>query len=489
MIKKTPLTGKYGQKAQASSVGLPPTGYRGSSNARMGQSDTQYSALMIVVVSVLLVFMVVPEGFDYQAVKDGIVPESGSPVSRLIWITLFLCSFSIVIGRLQQARSLLSRGNVYIWAFVFLAFASIVWSNDPGVTIRRMIRVFTVTFSALAFALVAWKNDRLQSVLRIPLTGLMLGSIAFVMSSPELSIEVSDQFELAGAWHGLATQKNGFGSIASIATLLWAHALVARSTKRYISLSFLCISFYCLLKSRSSTCIMSTIFAIMLMLLMIQAPKGLKRYMPYIIGIFVSVILVYSLAVLRLVPGLDFILKPVVAITGKDLTFSGRTEIWAIVNESIAMRPILGIGYGAYWTGPNPGSPSYEHLAKLFFYPGQAHSGYLDVVNDLGIVGGIVLVGYLVTYLRQAIHLFMLNRMQGIFFLMLYFQQLIANLSEAHWFNVFHVEFAIMTISTMALSRAVLQAESDHRWVQKERSLRQMIWRGIASRSRARSPR
>jgi O-antigen ligase len=148
-------------------------------------------------------------------------------------------------------------------------------------------------------------------------------------------------------------------------------------------------------------------------------------------------------------------LSPIAAITGKDLTFSGRTGIWEIINRHIALRPILGSGYGAYWV-QIPESPSMEMLARLYFYPTESHNGYLDVINDLGYVGGVLLVGYLITYVRQGLRIFKLYRTQGALFLALIFEQFIANLSEARWLNSLCNEFVIVTIATVAMANVLL---------------------------------
>ena len=148
-----------------------------------------------------------------------------------------------------------------------------------------------------------------------------------------------------------------------------------------------------------------------------------------------------------LVPGSDLVLSPVTALTGKDLSFSGRTAIWDIINAHIAERPLLGSGYGAYWIGPVPYSPSYEFVTRLYFYPTQSHNGYLEVVNDLGVTGGLCLLGFLVVYLRQSLALLKTDLAQAALFLSLFFQQLVANLSEARWFLSTSADFAIMVLS------------------------------------------
>jgi O-antigen ligase len=159
-----------------------------------------------------------------------------------------------------------------------------------------------------------------------------------------------------------------------------------------------------------------------------------------------------------LVPGLSLLLEPIAAITGKDTTFSNRSTIWEIIKEHIQLHPFLGTGYGAYWVGPVPSSPSYTFLGRMFFYPSESHNGYLEIVNDLGFVGMIVLFGYLIVYVRQSLQLMRFDRAQGALFLSLFFEQAIMNLSESTWLVVNSAFlFTIMTLATFALARSLLQ--------------------------------
>jgi O-antigen ligase len=93
----------------------------------------------------------------------------------------------------------------------------------------------------------------------------------------------------------------------------------------------------------------------------------------------------------------------------------------------------------------------------LYFYPTEGHNGYLDVINDLGFFGGVVLVGYLVAFLRQGLAIFKLLRPQGALYLCLLFEQLIGNLSESRWFNTLSFDFVIMTIATVAMGKTLLE--------------------------------
>jgi exopolysaccharide production protein ExoQ len=135
---------------------------------------------------------------------------------------------------------------------------------------------------------------------------------------------------------------------------------------------------------------------------------------------------------------------------------TGRTGIWDVMSAEIGLHPLLGAGYGAYWAGPVPGTPSYEFVRLLSFYPASAHNGYLEVLNELGTLGLVVLLGFLAVFIAQCLRLLPLDRAQATLFLALLLQQAITNLSESRWLNVQSVDFVIMTLATAALGRALL---------------------------------
>ena len=423
--------------------------------ARAGEPRGGWAAwVTALLMCTLIVFMIVPEDFDYESLGTP-MPEAGNTTSRLIWIALLSGSTAVVLRYLRLARLIVSQMNPFMLAFVVLACASVLWSIDPTFTFRRLIRLTSIFLTSLAFVLVPGR--RIQDLLRPMITAMLIGSIALLMLNPRLALERSVATELAGAWHGLATQKNGLGSLAAIGTLLWLHAWLAREARWPAIVLGLSVSLVCLFYSRSSTSLLATVFTAPFMAFLLRSPRGLHRYVPWLVGVFAIGLLLYSLAVLRIVPGLGILLRPLEMLTGKDPTFSGRTNIWDIVNEHIALRPMLGSGYGAYWVGPVMGTAAYEHVTRLYFYPTEAHNGYLDIVNDLGAVGGACLFGYLLVYLRQSLRVLARTRLQGALYLGLFFEQMMANMSESRWLNVLCIEFVIVTLATAALARTQLE--------------------------------
>jgi exopolysaccharide production protein ExoQ len=419
--------------------------------------DDRHSLFLAGMMWVLVVLMIVPEGFDYQSFAAA--PVSGGAVSRMLWLGLLALSAIILLWRAGLMWVLTRTLNPFLLVFVALAVLSVAWSIDLSLSARRLVRMLTIVLACLAFVLMSWHARRFQSVVRPILTVMLLGSLLFGLAFPTLAIHQETSAELIGAWRGLANHKNGLGDLSCLALIFWFHAWLAREVRLVPALAGGSIAATCLVLSRSSTSLAATAFVMVLLLVLLRTPSNLRPYFAFLVSMLVAGLLVYALAILNLIPGLGTLMAPVVLLTDKAVTFTGRTEIWTIISDHIRYRPFLGTGYGAYWTAaPVPGTESYEFISRMrSFYPGSAHNGYLEIVNDLGWVGLACLIAYIATHVRQCLRLLEIDRHQSALYLALFFQQAITNLSETHWFSVLSVDFVVMTLATTALARGLLE--------------------------------
>lgn len=416
--------------------------------------------LIGIVIWALTALLVCPPDFNYYADVGRFQVTNGFLTGPLFLIGALAVSGYLLASRLALSLRVARHVTFGLLALIALATLSTLWSGDPAATVRRLFRLYALLLSALAFAVAGWDSRRFQHVLRPAITLLLVGSLVFGLLAPQLAIEPGAAQDVLGAWKGLTMQKNGLGALAGVGALLWAHAWLAREVRTGYAILGLTASMACLLLSKSSTSLLSVLAAVPFMYLLLRTRPGMRRYMPYIVGVFATLVLVYSLAILDLVPGTSYLLAPITAITGRDMTFSGRIFIWNIMLGAIRLHPVLGIGYGAFWTGPTPDSPSYEFLRALYFYPTEAHNGYLDVINELGFVGGICLLAYLISFLRQSLKLLAIDRTQGALYLGILFQGFMENLSESHWFSVTSFDFLFFTLATMALARHAVELQT-----------------------------
>jgi exopolysaccharide production protein ExoQ len=386
-----------------------------------------------------------------------------NPLARTIKLGLLVLSIGIVLSRVRLAWLECKALNRFFWVFLALVPLSIIWSINPSATGNRYVSLLSITAVCLAFTLLGWRRTRFQDVVRPVVTALLIASVIWTSFYPQYGIEVGTG-TLQNSWRGLTSQKNQFGMLASFGVVFWLHAWFSNEKKWWIAFPFVGLSFMCILLSRSSTALLATTLSTFFMLVVMVAPASFRRIMPYIVSLFAILVVVYALAVLNIIPGSHLLLDPIAELSGKDMTFSNRAVIWDIIKEHIQLAPMLGSGYGAYWTGAVPSSPSYTFMGRMYFYPSESHNGYLEIVNDLGFVGLICLLGYLVYWISQSLQLMKIDRSQGMLFLALFFQQAVTNLSESTWLAINSAfAIAVATLATFSMARSLLEQRLIHR--------------------------
>jgi exopolysaccharide production protein ExoQ len=428
-------------------------------------SDERNGTLVTALMWLLVVRIIVPGFFDYATIDTDLAASTSFLVdlltNQLVWLALLVVP--LLLLRSRWALTLRLAGSVNRMLLVMLVYAviSILWSIDSGATFRRSLHL--VIFLAVSFAacLIAWHPRRFQETLRPVITIMLIASLIFGLLRPDLAITEPNYLlgERGRYWRGLTVHKNEFGALASFGALLWFHGWLSKELRLVPALLGVAVSALCLALSGSSTSVLCTIFTVGFFLFTQIAPsQGLRRYMPFLVILFVCVVLCYSLAVLKIVPGLDVLITSITSATGKDPTFTGRTPIWELVKAHIALSPTLGSGYGAYWTGDIPGTASSIVKQKLYFYPDEAHEGYLDVVNDLGYVGLAILVGFCAIYLARALRLLKVDRNQAVLYLGLMLYELLHNLSESTWMDI-SVDCLLLIFAAVATARELLDRQ------------------------------
>lgn len=91
---------------------------------------------------------------------------------------------------------------------------------------------------------------------------------------------------------------------------------------------------------------------------------------------------------------------------GRDTTLTGRTDIWAAAVSAWEEKPVLGVGWGSFATD------STVSAYQLLYYGWvriHAHSGYVQVLTELGLIGMSLLGLTLVVTLRSTLRVIRLR--------------------------------------------------------------------------------
>jgi exopolysaccharide production protein ExoQ len=390
--------------------------------------------------------------------------SSGNTVDRLVKLLMLIVSIQVIATRWALARKVAGNLNVGFAAMMVLIPLSAVWSIVPAATILRFVTLATIVLVAFAISLAGWQRQRFAQMATPPLMYIVLMSLAVGMIFPDRITELGNDLSLKGAWHGITLTKNQFGMSASLATLICVNRVLAREGRKQWAIAGAVAAFACLLLSRSNTSLFATLLGVLFMVLVMRVPLIKQRYSTHVVIAVAAVLILYELAIQDVIPGAYTLLAPIRSLTGKDATLSARTIIWDIVKQNIAYAPYLGSGYGAYWIGAVPSSPSFVFTYLMYFYPSEAHNGYLDIVNDLGYVGLICLLVFLIAYIRQGLTLMRVDRSQAALYLAILFQQMVMNMSESEWFARDSV-FTVIILAVTCMARALLESRAQPKTV------------------------
>jgi exopolysaccharide production protein ExoQ len=257
---------------------------------------------------------------------------------------------------------------VFPLAAVGLLLISVLWSVDPGMTMRRGTAYLFVVIGAIAMV----ETFDSDTLMRLTSTACELCAVASVAVFA---------FSLAGDYRGVFSQKNMLGQVMVTGVLASLHGM--RRGRRVRSLRAAAVCTTVAFMSRSSTSVLAVGAVIVFRVLGTLYAKG---GMPRAVGIFFGLGLPPVLALLAADPSWIF------DLLGKDQTLTGRTDLWPFVIDRIAERPILGWGYMAFWSPSNPLAGKISDA--MGWYVPEAHNGILEFLLQIGVIG-TALFGFL----------------------------------------------------------------------------------------------
>ena len=188
------------------------------------------------------------------------------------------------------------------------------------------------------------------------------------------------------AWNGLYTHKTGLGHTAALCSLLCLHSFMTGAGRSALTMMYLVLSLLVTALSLSATSYVALAAAVVIYIVAVK--RGLsgatisQRKDAVILGsAFIAFGAIVAYAFVELI----------LNILGRDITLSGRTDIWQGVLEMVKEKPALGYGFFAAWRSDQV---AYV-LERVWIWTPSAHNSYLQCLVDLGIVGLVLFLGYL----------------------------------------------------------------------------------------------
>ncbi|MEZ5958092.1 MAG: O-antigen ligase family protein [Hyphomonadaceae bacterium] len=266
-----------------------------------------------------------------------------------------------------------ARAVPLLMGLLALAALSTLWSIDSAATLRRSVWLALT----MAFGLyLAWRHDW-KSLLNILAGGfvvLIAGSFVLGVLAPNIGRMT---FEHPGAWSGLWTHKNTLGGVMALGVAICTAAAIATPERRKLWLGCALAAFLLVLLSMSKTALIASVLGLGVMCFCALVRQGPIHTISA--SAFVGVFLVAGVGAIVLAPDL------VVVALGRDLTLTGRTDIWNAAARFVEAKPWLGYGYYAFWLPDN--GPAYWVREAVAWQVASAHSSWLELALGMGRVG------------------------------------------------------------------------------------------------------
>jgi len=252
-------------------------------------------------------------------------------------------------------------------------FLSILWSDDPLMTMKRAITAILLVVAGLGIGRIWDLQDYSWGIFVVSSLFLALGIIVELRYLSFLSV---DDYRFSGLFHPAKQAFNcGFLLLASL-------SIYFSQGRRWI-LFIAALALACLILTKARTGTGAALLAGGWLAWNYASQRNWFVYGLIIFGLGVAGLLFYQGAT-----GRDLRVNQVMTMGRDDEAadpsqMSGRLPIWKQVIDEYAQQPVLGYGYGAFWTMRR--LAEFERSNGWALY--HAHSTYLEALVNLGLVG------------------------------------------------------------------------------------------------------
>jgi exopolysaccharide production protein ExoQ len=326
--------------------------------------------------------------------------QEGNVINRIVVITLGTIGGALLVRNRARIRfnglTLSIVLSFYGWTSL-----SVLWADDPSLTGRRLIALaFMFLFSAGCVA--RMNADTLTVFIAgIPALNLIPGVMAEIGYG---------KFQLFGShrFGGTAPHPNVQAATLSVACILlcWLVWRTRGSTRIRFAVAAVVVSAFLVLTG-SRTSILAVLAALAFSFILTVA-RDHKRLLPVLLASCLLFLGLGGLFVLSTAGSGDPFAQAMHR-NGDDNdagSFNGRVELWQQCLKFVAKRPLLGYGYGGFWTPKRIEAISQDQTWAIQ----QSHSAYIEQLLASGIPGAVLYIGVLFTSLWVCVARFLHGR-------------------------------------------------------------------------------
>lgn len=284
------------------------------------------------------------------------------------------------IGLMALApRGLMGRAklNVPVLLLVIWFVLSVVWNENPPEWRHAILRIGLMPVVSLIIIGFLPFERLISLIKRLTMGVLAVIFIATAISPQTMTYHLDDatgERSIPG-WHGTFDHKNGMMAFLILGLITFVVFETNATKRRVVGALVVLLAILGQSGTGSATLVVVGLAALSLRLRQ-EAPRSRG-------GLFfvVSTIMWILLALIVGLAG-----PSVVNFFGKDLTFTGRTQIWSASWRIIERQPLIGYGLGGLWTNQSL-QPTGELTRIIGFRVGHAHNGVLELLLQVGLIG------------------------------------------------------------------------------------------------------
>jgi exopolysaccharide production protein ExoQ len=386
---------------------------------------------------------------------------STSPLDQLFYFSVLGSAVVVMTLRHVKFGQLLARNMPLMLWYSYFAI-SIVWSEDPLGSTKRFVKDFGML---AVIAVILSEKNPLEAIRAIYVRCaciLFPLSAVFIKWFPNMARSFTVEGE--PMYTGVTMQKNTLGEIVLVFSLflIWdcLESLPAKlrlSRYPWDRMLLLVMGFWLLHMCQSKTSFLCLIVSSALILRVGWfTSKPVSRA-----ALAAAISLPYCLF---FAAKFNNVIAPLVEALGRNMTFTGRTDIWNHITLN-TVNPLIGAGYYNFWGG----SAAFKVNQEMGMIIPNAHNGYIDVYLDGGIIGLVLLFFLLVAYGLRLMRNLRHDRFQRLRFAVM-IAMIIYNLSESMYGRLSPIWFTTLLVmadfpyykNRLRTKPAPLRAQQDH---------------------------
>jgi exopolysaccharide production protein ExoQ len=317
---------------------------------------------------------------------------SGSLYKQITWGLLYALCFVIIVRSRKDTdtpKIHFPMELLLLYAFILL---SISWSDYVVSSFKRYILLLGLLLISTLSSKLSILDKSFASITGKPFAVFMLCGAIVTAAVPGFA------FDSDGALRAFTSHKNTWGQFMLLSSIMFFNNILAKNS-RATYLPLFVISLTLLFLSKSATSLLA--FFLSTSCVMLANGFSSKQLAGKLAVLALALISLTAMLIYTVMHGnlpFDALIDLVYKTTDKSSTLTGRTHLWQLMGAEVVRHPWFGTGFGGFWVGLE--GPAGALVKRLDWGPPtQAHSGYIDGINEIGMIGMaffvVVMVGHI----------------------------------------------------------------------------------------------